>query len=157
MAKRDRGIVQANLVAGLMLLAAADTAGAQPAAGSEIPMFLSDTAPAAPAPVAPAASPAPAAAAVPAPAKPAANAQTVEQLLEQVTFWRQRGRNEMAQKAVDQALSVDPANLDALFQAGLIAAEGGRSNRQTGIWPGWQPWPRRTRAPNGCAWPSTGA
>lgn len=85
---------------------------------------------AAPAPAAttPPAAPPPAAAA-PEPVAPATAAQTVEQLLEQVTFWRQRGRRDLAQKAVDQALSVDPQNLETLYQGGLIATEAGDADQ----------------------------
>lgn len=141
MAGQPLRFLQAGLAGGLIVLAAADGA-AQSAGGAPMPLFLSDQVPAAaPVPPAPAVPPVPpsAAPAAPVPAAPApapaapdpAPASTATEglapLLEQVGFWRQRGRRDMARQAVERALAIAPDNLEVLVQAGLIAAESGQA------------------------------
>ncbi len=145
MTRRRACLVPAGLGAGLILLSVADGL-AQGAENAPLPLFLSDQAGAGavtpPASLRPDRSPAPPAAVEPAAGEPAEVApqempaarpeavdtppQAIAPLLDQVAFWRQRGRGDMAQQAADRALSIAPDNLDVLFQAGLIAAESGQ-------------------------------
>lgn len=51
----------------------------------------------------------------------------IQILLEQANFWRAQQRYDLAAKSIDKLLALDPAQPDALYQAGLLARQRGDS------------------------------
>ena len=49
----------------------------------------------------------------------------IQILLEQANFWRTQQRYDLAAKSIDKLLALDPAQPDALYQAGLLARQRG--------------------------------
>lgn len=71
------------------------------------------------------ATPVPATTAPAAAPKAPAGAVSLQTLLDRASFWRGRGRTDLALDQLEQILTVDPANAEALYQAGLVAVEAG--------------------------------
>lgn len=63
----------------------------------------------------------------------ATSAPTLQSLLDRATFWRQHGRPELAQQLLDQVLAAEPANLEAIYQSGLVATETGEADKARGF------------------------
>lgn len=59
------------------------------------------------------------------PAPAATPVPTLQSLLDRATFWRQHGRPELARQLLDQVLAAEPANVEAIYQSGLVATETG--------------------------------
>ncbi|WP_269715612.1 cellulose synthase subunit BcsC-related outer membrane protein [Caulobacter sp. NIBR2454] len=54
--------------------------------------------------------------------------QAVSALLKQATFWRERGRKDLAEQALQRALAADPRNADTLAALARYAAEDGNQD-----------------------------
>ncbi|PWR25684.1 hypothetical protein DKG74_01595 [Zavarzinia aquatilis] len=59
--------------------------------------------------------------------------QSLQSLLDRASFWRQHGRPDLAQQLLEQVLSIDPANVEGIYQSGLVAIEAGEEQKAAGF------------------------
>lgn len=65
----------------------------------------------------------------PAPVSAPTSAPSLQSLLDRAIFWRQHGRPDLARQVLDQALAAEPANVEAIYQSGLVAIDSGDTDK----------------------------